>query len=207
MNALVETYGRLTILSISGRDANGRILVNCRCVCGTEKTVRLKDLKSGNTTSCGCWRKEIAAAQSKRRQVHGCATRDKHVSAYRSWESMRSRCLNPNDSSYVRYGKRGITICPEWESFTQFLADMGERPPGTTLDRKRNNEGYYPDNCRWATPVEQGENRRSSKFFTYNGKTQTISAWAREFGIPIGTLWGRLTKQHLPINHALRGTK
>ena len=73
---------------------------------------------------------------------------------------MRQRCLNPNRPDYPRYGGRGITICEQWSSFNQFLADMGERPPGTSLDRKDNEAGYEPGNCRWATPMQQTANRR-----------------------------------------------
>jgi hypothetical protein len=73
---------------------------------------------------------------------------------------MRSRCLNPNYDKYPFYGGRGITICERWNSFENFLADMGERPEGLTLDRRNNDGNYEPSNCRWATALEQRHNRR-----------------------------------------------
>lgn len=75
---------------------------------------------------------------------------------------MRNRCLNPRQRAFADYGARGITICPEWLTFAGFLADMGERPEGHTLDRKDNNKGYTKDNCRWATRKQQNRNTRVS---------------------------------------------
>lgn len=80
-----------------------------------------------------------------------------------TWVSMRQRCLNPNNPAYPRYGGRGIAVCERWSLFANFLADMGERPPGTTLDRIHNDRGYEPDNCRWATAKQQSQNRRCVK--------------------------------------------
>lgn len=82
---------------------------------------------------------------------------------HKSWTAMKQRCQNPEAPDYVRYGGHGIRVCDRWQSFPAFLADMGARPVGTTLDRVKNEQGYFPCNCRWATPAQQQQNMRSTK--------------------------------------------
>lgn len=100
--------------------------------------------------------------------------------AYRSWRAMRSRCLNPKHAAYPYYGGRGITIDPRWDDFANFLADMGERPDGMTLDRKESSGNYCKNNCRWATKEEQQNNTRFNRMITAFGETKTASEWARD---------------------------
>lgn len=107
---------------------------------------------------------------------------------YTAWGNMRSRCSNPKHKSYADYGARGISVCDEWAKFEPFLASMGERPPGTQLDRIDNNKGYGPGNCRWATPSENSSNRRSSHRIEFEGVTKTICQWAGERGMNHQTL-------------------
>jgi hypothetical protein len=105
---------------------------------------------------------------------------------------MRQRCLNPNSPAYRHYGGRGITIDPRWDSFDQFLADMGEMPDGMSIERKNNDKGYSPENCVWATPAEQGRNTRKCRQLTHNGQTKTLREWADEYSLNYQTLGKRL---------------
>ena len=102
---------------------------------------------------------------------------------YDVWVAMRARCSNPRDRGYPRYGGRGITVCPEWDSFDRFLADMGLPPAGHSLDRIDNDAGYSPSNCRWADSATQRRNASKTSNITYLGRTQCLKDWAAELGL------------------------
>jgi hypothetical protein len=112
---------------------------------------------------------------------------------YRAWSAMKLRCANPNNEQYHNYGGRGITVCDRWrQSFAAFLVDMGPRPsPRHSIDRIDNNGNYEPGNCRWATSREQNRNRRNNIVLTHDGRTMCLADWARELGVPRGTLLAR----------------
>jgi hypothetical protein len=107
---------------------------------------------------------------------------------------MLERCRNPNNSHYSRYGGRGIRVCDRWQVFDAFYADMGERPPGMSLNRIDNDGPYSPENCEWASAVTQGRNKTNNKLLTFQGKTQPLSAWAEELGMTYSTLNTRLQR-------------
>lgn len=111
---------------------------------------------------------------------------------YPTWKSMITRCNNKKYRDYKRYGGRGITVCKEWLDFETFVKDMGERPEGKSIDRIDTLKGYYKENCRWATPKEQGRNRRDSKQITFRGKTQNLPSWADELNINESLLYNRI---------------
>lgn len=125
--------------------------------------------------------------------------------AYNVWKKMRSRCNNQRDEHYALYGARGIRVCARWDSFAAFIADMGPRPPGATIERNDNDRGYDPGNCRWATRAEQSRNRRHLRYYTHDGRTMCIAAWAQEVGLNPCTLRARLDSGW-PFAVALFGT-
>jgi hypothetical protein len=124
-----------------------------------------------------------------------------------SFNGMMSRCLNPNDKGYRRYGGRGITVCERWRvgGFWVFLADMGARPsPQHTIDRYPDNDGNYePGNCRWATPKQQGRNRRSNRVIEFRGERRTVAEWSEVVGISRVTLLSRLDQLGWSVEEAL----
>lgn len=179
-----QKIGRWTVTSLSDKPR----YLKCVCDCGTVKDVRKDHLSKRLTLSCGCLSKEATAkrnTESAKHSMHATPT-------YKSWQAMRTRCLNENSSQYHRYGGRGISICKEWDDFTVFFRDMGERPTGTTLDRIDSNKGYSPDNCRWSTMKIQENNKRNNVLLTFNGKTQTVAQWADETGIGYQTIRARI---------------
>jgi hypothetical protein len=105
---------------------------------------------------------------------------------------MWTRCTNPNQPGWASYGGRGIKVCDRWKDFQQFLADMGDRPDGCTLDRIDNDSDYCPKNCRWRTRAEQNRNKRNTLVLAYAGRTQPLAAWAEELGLNYAALYSRL---------------
>lgn len=183
-------FGRLTVVEYASVVA-GHHAYKTLCTCGTSKVVRASSLLSGTTKSCGC----LHAAGSKPK--HGWAA----TPEYKVWGAMKARCTNPKNPQYKDYGGRGITVCPEWAKFENFIADMGKRPDGMTLERADNNMGYGPDNCVWAPMIENCNNRRTSKFVVYCGERHTLAEWARIAGVTRGTMTFRM-KMGWPLSRA-----
>ncbi len=143
-------FGNLTVISRSDieRDKHSEAYL-CKCFCGNEKVIPARSLIYRNAKKCGL-----------------CKWRIKHPETYNTWHNMWTRCTNTNDPNYKNHGARGITVCPRWAKFTEFLKDMGDPPtdPVTgqrfTIDRIDNDKGYYKENCRWASSVVQNNNKR-----------------------------------------------
>jgi len=175
-----QRFGRLTVLNRTESLKNCSAW-ECRCDCGAIKVIRGTALRAGSIVSCGCYNRENHTKHGRR-----CDRKNnKSDRTYTSYISMKARVLNPKAHAYKNYGGRGIKICESWleGGFEQFLADMGERPDGKSLDRIDCNGDYCPENCKWSTREEQAENRRSSILVTFNGETKCISAWARELSV------------------------
>lgn len=155
---LGRVFGFLTPVEEAGRTPGGSILYLCLCKCGNRARVAGPSLlrRDRPTLSCGCMQRAEAAAA---KTTHGYS--GKGMPEYRAWSHMRQRCTSKKDRAYKNYGGRGINICKRWNSFALFLKDMGLRPtPAHSLDRRNNNRGYSPGNCRWATKAEQLANMR-----------------------------------------------
>lgn len=151
-----QTFGRLTVVSHAGRANDRAALWSCVCACGAERVVIGKKLRSGHTQSCGCYAKDrVRETKTK----HGHKPKAGKSRTYTSWLSMHSRCNRPEFHAFHRYGGRGIKVCDRWAVFENFLADMGERPDGMTLDRVDVDGNYEPSNCRWATHAQQCANK------------------------------------------------
>ena len=171
-------YGRLTV---TARAPRGWAQWVCECDCGVIMTLRANKLLSGNNKSCGCLKRSVLGDATR---THGRA--NSRVSGYKDrtygiWQAMRDRCSNPNRHDWHRYGGAGVAVAPQWASFEQFVADMGEAPLGRTLDRVDGSKGYEPGNCRWATPKEQALNSAKSHVFVVEGVADSISGWARRW--------------------------
>lgn len=184
-------FSRLVVIEPRGLDKHRKRSWLCRCDCGSFCTPNSSALTSGNSTSCGCFKRENTSARSK---THGMTT----TPAYNAWVSMRRRCA-PGSANAKDYYQRGITVCEEWQhSFESFFSNIGPRPKGTTLERIDNNLGYCPGNVRWATWEDQASNRRTVRLVTHNGKAQTIAKWARETGISQRIISQRLVRGMSP---------
>jgi hypothetical protein len=128
----------------------------------------------------------------------------KGTPTYEIWKSMKARCYNPNDKQCADYGGRGITVCDEWrDDYSRFLADMGSRPEGLSIERINNDLGYSKDNCKWATRTEQMNNTRRSRFVIFQGETMTIPQMARRTGVDYDLLLERITLQGWPVEEAV----
>lgn len=162
MSALIDLSGQNMggwyVIGFQGANNKGQTTWRCRCACGTERDVVAQSLRVGTSVSCGCLK---PAAISKAQTIHG---RGMDVrGTYTSWKAMRRRCSGDRGPAYKHYKARGIVVCERWSSFENFLADMGERPIGLTLDRIDNDGNYEPSNCRWADASTQARNQRRNK--------------------------------------------
>jgi hypothetical protein len=192
-----DVFGRLTVSGEPYKNKNN-IHAPCLCVCGTSIVAQQPALRSGNTTSCGCFRKEVTAARSI---THGMSC----TKVYRLWSDMVQRVTNPNTSNYSFYGGRGIKLEPRWVLFDAFFSDMGDMPSADhSIERLDSNGDYNKDNCVWATTEEQNNNRRSSVRYPYLGQNYTVKELAVMAGTTEGAMLHRLNTHSVEVALSLK---
>ena len=171
---------------------NNKTAWRCICDCGNEKVTTSDNLLRNITKSCGCYQNDVRVANGhKNAKHHGYGTR-----LYRIYRGMWQRCYDKNVKHFMRYGGRGISICDEWlgengfVNFREWAYKSGYKE-NLSIDRKDNDDGYNPNNCRWATDKEQMNNRRKNIKLTYKGETHTMAEWAEVTGINVATIKSR----------------
>lgn len=179
-----QKFGELTVVARASRNARGYITWRCRCACGEEVVIDGGKLRAGVKTQCSA---------SKHAALRGPPLTIKYKSEYQSWENMRVRCTDTTHKGYKNYGGRGIKVCQEWQSFEQFLRDMGRKPhPKYTIERTNVDGDYEPGNCRWVSRQDQNRNKRNSVFVTYQGKRMLLIDLVEQLNLSRGVVYGRL---------------
>ena len=200
LDMIGQRFGRLVVISKAEKPVGSNRRRNywlCQCDCGKQKVVASDKLLNGDTKSCGCLKIELAKKKLENykdgRTTHGLsATR-----LYNIYNKMKNRCYKTDDPKYYRYGARGITVCEEWlASFRSFYdwAIANGYSDELTIDRIDNDGNYCPENCRWATSLEQQNNRSTNRLVSYEGEMVTIAEAARRANIPLNTLWWRTSQ-------------
>lgn len=178
-----QIFGRLVVIKFYGVSPGGNRLWECKCICGRARVVAGGNLKSGNTSSCGCFRAEKAAIRARQRATHGKS----HSIEYALYRGMIGRCANEGAGNYEYYGGRGIKVCARWKGrngFANFWNDMGPRPsPQHSIERRDTNGPYAPNNCYWATAEEQAQNKRNTRRIELDGTIISLRKACRIRGI------------------------
>lgn len=189
-----QRYGRLTVIERVGSQ-DGHSLWRFRCDCGTEITITANRARRRNNRSCGCLRREIMTRLGKSNTTHGLSRRPEHA----IWSGMHQRCADHRHPTYASYGGRGITVCDRWQTFENFYADMGPRPtPAHTIDRKDNDRGYDPENCRWITRSQQSRNTSRNIIVLWRGQRMCLKDAAALTNISYNTVKERVRRGWTP---------
>lgn len=203
-----QRFGKLTAIEPTGEKSKSghNWIWLCRCECGNYKKVNTGNLRSGQTISCGCHRKE---RMGKLNLSHG----GRQERLYLVWMDMRRRCRDEKDLEYHNYGGRGISVCREWESYENFRKwakeqgyDESAAQGKCTLDRINVNGNYCPENCRFVDMKVQNNNRRNNLLLEYRGRVQTAAQWERELGFGKGVVASRI-RRGWSVEKALESVK
>lgn len=202
-----QKFGRLTVLEQAGyyTRPNGKREAHWKCICdcGTTKIVRGSALRGGTTVSCGCYCREIHT-------IHGGCIGRKNERLYAVWTNIKGRCYTITDDAYELYGGRGIKMCDEWHydygSFREWALNNGYDETAhshqCTLDRIDPNGNYCPENCRWADPEVQQNNKRTNFIIEYCGEERTLAQWSKILDVDMIVLWSRLRKYKWTVEKA-----
>lgn len=198
INLVGNKYGRLLVIE-RAESLNGRTRWRCKCDCGNECIVHSSSLKSGNTTSCGCYKRENA-----KKLYSTVRQNDKRL--YGVWNGIKQRCFNKNSKSYRNYGGRGIKMDREWannyEAFYNWAIQAGYHS-GLEIDRIDNDGDYCKDNCRFVSRDVQASNKRNVKLYTIGKTTQSLPEWCRQYNIDYYLVRQRVFKLGWPLEKAL----
>lgn len=187
VNLTTKSFGRWTVLEFS-HTSKKVYYWKCRCECGAIKAIASANLIRGKSLSCGCLAKELA---SKREKTHGLSK----SRTYRIWAGMKTRCTNPNETSWKYYGGRGIKLCDRWEKFQNFLEDMGEAPSKShSIERMNVNGNYCKENCRWIEFKFQARNTTKNTLITHNGVTLCAAEWCEKLKVPYKLIMERIAR-------------
>jgi len=203
---LGEVFERLTVIGAAEPKLKGNgykiYRVECRCSCGQVVVVYESKLRYGSTRSCGCLQRE-ASISNLPKATHGHTRRGQPRSrTYACWVSMKRRCENPISENYRWYGAKGVRVCERWQRFENFLADMGEMPPGLSLDRIRSDGDYEPSNCRWADWPTQERNRRNNRRVVLKGVNMTVAEASRALNIDGSSIGNRAKRLGISYQEA-----
>jgi hypothetical protein len=189
-----QKYGRLSVVSMAGRNNSNQVVWNCICECGKATIVPGNSLRTGHTSSCGCYSLECS---KRRTTTHGLS--EIHRYLYERWESMKGRCYNSNSKSFRNYGGRGIYVCDEWKDDPKAFIEWGLRNGwvrGLHLDRIDNDGPYAPWNCRFISAAKNNLNKRDTVYVEHNGTRIPFKQLYDELGSPVvyTVALGRLRK-------------
>lgn len=194
-----QRFGRLTAIRYAGKSKGKQTLWECRCDCRKTVIVHQQNLKSGHTSSCGCYNSEVASRALK---THGLSG----TRLYTIWHDMIYRCYNDNHRSHKDYGGKGIIVCKEWkddfETFRNWALQNGYKD-NLSIDRIDSDKNYCPENCRWATDIQQANNTSRNLVFTVDGYTDTLSNLCRKYNVPYDTVYSRIYTGKWDIKNAL----
>lgn len=194
--------GLLTVIRETDRINPLERRFECLCDCGNTTTVRYGELAQRRIKSCGC----LLVAHQQRIKNYAVKSQNglSGHPLFPTWTNMMSRCYKTSNKAYKNYGGRGIQVCSRWQSFENFIADMSPKPHGATIERINNNGDYEPDNCRWASSVEQNRNRRITSAIEFNGETKPLGEWCDLYKIPYKIVHARLYRCGWQLERALK---